>query len=183
MLADALFAPQTINLNEAIREMFRSLSSRALARGTTLSTELTPQLPPVLGDRIQIEQVILNLATNAMDAMDELEGGERKVVARSRLVDEFFAEVTVEDTGPGIPDKRLEKVFEPFFTTRESGMGMGLALVRSIVESHGGQIWADSSTAGGAMFRFTLPLLRTEAVVADSNPAGTPARPPGGPDR
>jgi signal transduction histidine kinase len=170
MLSDIPFEPQEFDLNEAIRETLAFLSNQVLARRATLSAELAPQLPRVVGDRIQLQQVIMNLVLNALDAMGHMDGRERKIIACSGLLNGISAEVSIGDTGPGIPDDRLEQVFEPFFTTKEGGMGMGLSIVRTIIESHGGQIWAENRNTGGAIFRFTLPLANTKSAVTDSAP-------------
>lgn len=176
MLADIPFEPQEIDLNETIRETFEFLSNQARARRVTLSTELAPQMPRIVGDRIQLQQVVLNLVLNALDAMGTINARERRIVVRTGLLNETSAEVSIEDTGPGIADNKLEQIFEPFFTTKEGGMGMGLAIVRTIVESHGGQIWAENGNAGGAIFRFTLPLSKTKSAMTDSSPGGKTAR-------
>lgn len=176
MLADIPFEPQEIDLNETIRETIEFLSNQALARRVTLSTELALQLPRIVGDRVQLQQVVLNLVLNALDAMGNVNGRERTIVARTALLNDVSAEVSIEDTGLGIADNRLEQIFEPFFTTKKGGMGMGLSIVRTIVESHGGQIWAENRNAGGAIFRFTLPLANTKSAMTHSNPGGKTAR-------
>ena len=170
MLADIPFEPQEFDLNEAIRETLAFLSKQVLARQAALSAELAPQLPRIVGDRIQLQQVIMNLVLNALDAMSNIEGRERKIIARTALLDGVSAEVSIGDTGTGIPDDKLEQIFDPFFTTKEGGMGMGLSIVRTIVESHGGQIWAENRNTGGAVFRFTLPLSKTKSAVTSSGP-------------
>jgi len=170
MLSDIPFEPQEFDLNEAIRETLAFLSNQVLARRATLSAELAPQLPRIVGDRIQLQQVVMNLVLNALDAMGNIDGRERRIIARTGLLNGVSAEVSIGDTGPGIPDDRLEQIFEPFFTTKEGGMGMGLSIVRTIIESHGGQIWAENRNTGGAIFRFTLPLCKSKSAVADSSP-------------
>jgi len=118
--------------------------------------DIAPALPSVLGDRVQLQQVLLNLVTNALDAMDPRPIERRRLIVTVRRAVHDGAEVTVADTGSGIPAEQLSRVFEPFITTKSSGLGMGLALSKMIVEAHGGRIWAENNTAGGANIRFTI---------------------------
>jgi len=147
-----------IDLNEAVREVFEFLSATAAARHINLTTSLAVQALHVSGDRMQLQQVILNLVINGIAAILGSENGERKVIGRTALVDAASAEVTIEDSGPGIPPDKAEQIFEPFFTTKAGGMGMGLSIARTIVESHRGRIWAENRCGGGAIFRFRVPL-------------------------
>lgn len=163
LLADVPSEPQNIDLNDVIRETFEFLSAQALSRRAALSTDLAVLAPQVLGDRIQLQQIILNLVLNALDAMGSIKAQERRIVAHTRLLDDTWAEVSIEDNGPGIPDESLEQIFDPFFTTKEDGMGMGLSIARAIVQSHGGRIWADNCNGGGAVFKFTLRLSKRHA--------------------
>jgi signal transduction histidine kinase len=149
---------QQIDLNEAVREVFEFLSATAAARHINLSTSLAAQALLVSGDRIQLQQVILNLVINGIDSIRGSENGERKIIGRTALVDAASAEVTIEDSGPGIPPDKAEQIFEPFFTSKAGGMGMGLSIARTIVESHRGRIWAENRRGGGAIFRFSVPL-------------------------
>ena len=102
-------------------------------------------------------QVILNLILNSVEAMTQMAGGQA-VTARTRLSHGHFAEISISDSGPGIPTELLTRVFDPFFTTKEQGMGIGLSIARTIVQAHRGRIWAENQTAGGAVFRLSLPL-------------------------
>lgn len=173
LFAKAPLEPQEINLNELLTEVFDFLSTQALARRITLSTALTPQSPRVGGDRIQLQQVILNLVINAMDAIGEAGSGERSIIGRTSLVGGASAGVSIEDSGPGVPLDKVTEIFEPFMTTKPAGMGMGLSIARTIIQSHGGSIWAENLRGGGAAFHFTLPLGRSVApVVALQSPFG-----------
>ena len=115
---------------------------------------------PVRADPIQIQQVIVNLIVNAMDATSKMPSAERRVTVDTARADNF-AEVSVSDTGPGIPSEKIKEVFEPFFTTKAHGMGLGLSIARTIVVAHNGQIWAENKAGGGAVFRISLPLSAT----------------------
>jgi signal transduction histidine kinase len=125
--------------------------------------ELEPDLPLVSGDRVQLQQVVLNLAVNAVDAMSQSDGATRSLSVGAQREGEC-AKVSVRDTGPGIALENRESVFEAFFTTKPTGLGVGLAISRSIVESHGGRLWVDSEPGNGAAFHFTVPLAK-DAVV------------------
>src|SRR5207249_3886365 len=113
----------------------------------------------ILGDRIQLQQVILNLAMNGIDAMKDTQSENRSIRIRTARVDNF-AELSVSDRGPGIPEDKLKEIFEPFVTSKTEGMGMGLSIARTIVEVHNGQIWAKNRDHGGASFRIRLPIVR-----------------------
>ena len=156
----APFELKDIDLNEIVREaakLVSSLSGLAVARQVDLSTSLTPEPLVIRGDHIQLQQVILNLIVNAIDAMSDVSSAKRQIFVRTTRIPDF-AELTVSDTGPGIPPEKLRSVFEPFFTTKAEGMGIGLSIVRTIVEAHNGQIVAENQARGGATFRIRLPL-------------------------
>jgi signal transduction histidine kinase len=148
-----------IDFNEPVREAIHFLSTLAVARNIDLNSSLAPTPLPVEGNLVQLQQVILILVLNAMDAMSDLPSDQRKLaVATGRTGN--LAEASVSDTGPGIAPDKLKEIFVPFFSTKAEGMGMGLSIARTIIEAHGGQIWAENKTGGGAMFRVTLPLAK-----------------------
>ena len=118
---------------------------------------MAPDLPPVPGDRVQIQQVLLNLVLNSMDAMNEVPPERRTLVIQVRRVQEPMIEVGVRDSGPGVPAQLHSKVFEPFFTTKPHGMGIGLMICRTIIETHGGSLRAENNSDAGACFSFSLP--------------------------
>lgn len=118
---------------------------------------MLPTPLPIKGDEIQLQQVVLNLIVNAMDAMASIPPAKRRITV-STARDGNSAYLSVTDAGPGIPVDRLKEVFEPFFTTKREGMGMGLSIARTIVEAHGGQLWAENEAGRGATFRVRLPL-------------------------
>jgi len=177
LLGKAPLEPQEIDLNEVLSEVFAFLSAQALARRVMLTTSLATPAPHISGDRIQLQQVILNLVMNSMDAIDNSGSRDRVIIGRATTVDGASAQVSIEDSGPGIPVGKAEEIFEPFFTTKTAGMGMGLSIARTIIESHHGHIWAENQNGGGAVFRFTLPLrVRGAALGVSAAAAPTDGR-------
>jgi signal transduction histidine kinase len=162
LLSRASVEQQEIDLNQIITEVFQILSTEASARSVRLNTVLTRQALRINGDRIQLQQVILNLVMNAIDAICSTETWERQIIGHTIVKDSTSAEVSIEDFGPGIPGDKAQAIFEPFFTTKPGGMGMGLSIARTIIETHGGRIWAENRSSGGAVLRFTLPLVETD---------------------
>jgi signal transduction histidine kinase len=163
LLRKAPLETQDTDLNDVLSDVFAFLSAQALARGVMLSTSLAAPAPRISGDRIQLQQVILNLVMNSMDAIDMAGSRHRNITGRTTIVDGASAQVSIEDSGPGIPPDKAKQIFEPFFTTKPAGMGMGLSIARTIIESHGGHIWAENQSGGGAVFHFSLPLVKTSA--------------------
>jgi C4-dicarboxylate-specific signal transduction histidine kinase len=152
-----------LNLNAIITDTVRLVSSDVLNRESVVTTELDPHLPQVQGTLVQIQQVLLNLIINALDAMEELPPAERRVIVRTRSDKGDVAEVSVRDFGTGLPKDRPDKVFDHFFSTKQKGMGMGLAIVRSIIEAHGGTITGENAADRGARMVVRLPVARGEA--------------------
>jgi signal transduction histidine kinase len=151
-----------LNLNSIITDTVRLVSSDVLNRESVVTTELDPHLPHVQGTLVQIQQVLLNLIINALDAMEELPPAERRVIVRTRSDKGDVAEVSVRDFGMGLPKDRPDKVFDHFFSTKQKGMGMGLAIVRSIIEAHGGTISGENAPDRGACMVVRLPAARGE---------------------
>lgn len=148
---------QTFGLQEVVEDVFSLLRHEAATRRIELKCRLPASLPAASGDRVQISQVILNLLINGMDAVQARPGSARQVVLEARAAEMETLEIVVRDSGPGIPHDRLEEIFNPLFTTKAAGLGVGLALSRMIVEAYGGRVWAENGETGGAVFRFTLP--------------------------
>ena len=134
----------------------------AAARHVKLACSAAPGLPKVLGDRIHLQQVLLNLLVNAMDALDGCAPNQRCIQVSAHRTEPATVEVRVSDNGPGIPDESLVRLFTPFFTTKSKGMGLGLAVSQTIIEAHMGRLWAENGPEGGACFRFTLSVASGE---------------------
>ncbi len=148
---------EAVDINEVSRYVVLLVRAESRRHGVAVESEPLPHVPRVRGDMVQLQQVLLNLVVNGMEAAaDSL--GEKRVVVRISLKDGGPVEIAVSDTGPGIPRDRLPRLFEQFYTTKKNGMGVGLSIVRSLVEAHGGRIWAVNNPHGGATFRFTLPI-------------------------
>ena len=145
-----------LDLNDVIGEVLRLLGGETTKRRVTVETDLETTLPPVVADRVQMQQLVLNLIMNGLDAMDAVPCHSRKLFIRSRQHCEDTALVEIQDSGAGLKDP--DKIFEAFFTTKENGMGMGLTICRSIVEAHDGRLWASPAEDHGTVFRFALPL-------------------------
>lgn len=144
-----------VDLNDVARDAVALVRAEAREREIALHLESAPYLPPLRADRIQIEQVILNLLRNGVEAIAQPPG---MVSVRIDLLEGRTVRVAIADTGNGIAPELCERVFAPFFTTKTSGLGMGLSISRTIIEAHGGRLWADPNPAAGTTFSFTLPL-------------------------
>jgi PAS domain S-box-containing protein len=153
---------QPVDVNDVVRDVIDLAHSEIVSRRIRPTSRLTSEAPIVQGDRIQLQQVLLNLVLNACDAMSESGSSQRQLVLTTEVTD-GYVELAVSDGGPGIPENQLERVFEPFVTFRQQGLGLGLAISRSIVSDHGGSICAENNPAGGATFRCQLPLARVIA--------------------
>jgi PAS domain S-box-containing protein len=145
-----------VDASDIAREVLALVGHEAQRKQVTVLSDLQASLPPVAGDRVQLQQVLLNLAMNAIEAMSESEGDARELKVETKMFAESVL-VTVADTGPGLNTAQAEQIFKPFHTTKSGGMGMGLAISRSIIESHGGKLWAEANEPRGATFKFTLP--------------------------
>ena len=140
-------------------EVIALTRSELRSSGTSLQTRLADRLPLILGDRIQLQQVILNLILNAIEAMNNVDRGSRELdISTTKETNPEHVMVAVRDTGPGLKPENLNRIFEPFYTTKSDGMGMGLSICRYIIEEHGGRLWATGKDGLGAVFQFTIPL-------------------------
>jgi PAS domain S-box-containing protein len=152
---------ELVDINEVIREMIVLLRGETARYFISLQTQLTADLPQVMGDRVQLQQVLMNLTMNGIDAMADMVG-TRELAIRSQRAEDGRLMVSVSDTGIGLPPERANHIFDAFFTTKPHGTGMGLRISRSIVESHGGRLWAGENTPRGASFHFTLPTVEMQ---------------------
>jgi C4-dicarboxylate-specific signal transduction histidine kinase len=143
--------------NEAILEVIALLHGEVVKHGVSVQTQLAEGLPLVQGDRVQLQQVILNLIVNAIEAMRGVSEGARDLLISTGTATSGGVLVVVQDTGPGLDPAKLERLFEAFYTTKPGGLGMGLSICRSIIESHRGRLWPSANNEHGATFQFTLP--------------------------
>ena len=154
---DADNAKRVYKINEAVLDVITLTRSEMLRHGVSLQTELAAGLPPIEGDRVQLQQVILNLILNAVEAMSGIDEGAREIQISTGREASNGVLVSVRDSGPGLAPASPEHLFEPFYTTKPSGLGMGLPICRSIIEAHGGRLWATANVPRGAVFQLTLP--------------------------
>lgn len=149
---------QRLDVGSLVGEVVALVRVDAVSRQIVMTADVPGNLPPVRGDRVHLQQVLLNLIFNGMDALNGARPADRRVSVAARLDGAQIVEIAVSDAGPGIPAAALERIFDPFFTTKPNGMGIGLAISRTIVEAHGGRLWAENKNDGGARFCFTLPI-------------------------
>ena len=152
------------DLNEAINEVLVLVRSAITKNGVSVQTRLAPRLSPVHGDRVQLQQVIVNLILNAVEAMGAVEFRTRELLISTKQNKTNGVVVAVRDSGPGIDPEHLERVFDAFYTTKSSGVGMGLSICRSIIDVHGGRLWAEPNEPRGAVFQFALPCAEPELM-------------------
>ena len=153
-----------LDVSSLVRDVAAFVRVDAASRHVKLDVDVPGGLPEVRGDRVHLQQVLLNLILNGMDALDGARAQDRRVSVAAWRDGGRVVEIAVRDGGPGVPDDLLTRIFDPFFTTKPNGMGMGLAISRTIVEAHGGRLWAENRNGGGAAFRFTLPMADEAAV-------------------
>jgi signal transduction histidine kinase len=149
---------ERVDMNELAAEVLSMILPDALRRKVTLQSTLEPGLPRIPADRLQLQQVLLNLVDNALDAMDDSPSRSRRLLVCTELEDDEHVKVVVLDTGIGIDPAQTQRLFDSFFTTKSDRLGLGLSMARAIVHMHGGEIWAEQRPSGGAAFIFTVPL-------------------------
>jgi C4-dicarboxylate-specific signal transduction histidine kinase len=149
-----------LHINEAIREVVVLTRSEAAKNGVLIETQLGSKLPPIQGDRVQLQQVILNLVVNAVDAIGGQKAGPREVLIETGQTESDAILVSVRDTGPRLDPANIERMFDAFYTTKADGLGLGLSICRSIIDAHGGKLWATPGVPQGAVFQFTLSGVR-----------------------
>jgi signal transduction histidine kinase len=148
---------ETLDLNQTIQEVLALVDDEAETKSAIIRTQFADDLAPVAGDRVQLQQVVLNLVMNAIEAMGSVGGRARDLVITTRNLEPDQVQVTVEDSGIGLDLNTIDKIFDPFYTTKPGGMGMGLSISRSIIEAHRGRLRAAPDARRGAVFEFTLP--------------------------
>jgi C4-dicarboxylate-specific signal transduction histidine kinase len=158
-----------LDINEVVNEVIALIRQEISNHQVSVQLDLASPLPPVFGDRVQLQQVIMNLLVNGIQAMAPINDRRRELLIRSRAHNSEQVLVEVRDSGVGIDPEHVGQLFNPFFTTKADGMGMGLSICRSIIEAHGGRIWASPNAGTVTIFQFTLPALRADAV----QPEGT----------
>jgi signal transduction histidine kinase len=156
LIKKAPLKKEPVNINEAIREVLEFTHGETVKNGVSVQTDLAQDLPLIECDRVQLQQVMLNLIVNGAQAMSDVAEGPRDLLISTETT-EYGARVGVLDTGPGLRPESLPRLFEPFYTTKPHGIGMGLSICRSIIEAHGGRLWATGHTPQGAFFQFTIP--------------------------
>jgi C4-dicarboxylate-specific signal transduction histidine kinase len=161
---------ENVDLNDAAREVIALSSAELRLSGSILETDFAEPLPPVRGDRVQLQQVILNLLLNAADAMIDIEGRPRTLRVQTRMHGPDRIKLLVQDSGIGLDPRSLDKVFEAFHTTKAHGLGIGLAISRSIIESHEGKLWAAANDGPGATFAFSIPSAGGAATGREGGP-------------
>jgi C4-dicarboxylate-specific signal transduction histidine kinase len=147
-----------LDVNDVVRETIGLMQREVFSHQVALRMELVPALPAILGDRVQLQQVIINLMMNGIEAMQSVTDRPRELLIRSRQHEKQLVLVSITDCGVGISAENADRLFNAFFTTKSSGMGMGLSICRSIMEAHGGRLWATANIPHGATFQFTLPV-------------------------
>jgi signal transduction histidine kinase len=148
---------EKLDLNETIREVLTLVGDEAKKKSVIIRTRFAEDLSPVSGDRVQLQQVALNLVMNGIEAMSSVGERARELVITTRNVDADRVQASVQDSGIGIDPEKLDKIFDSFYTTKPGGMGMGLSISRSILQAHGGRLWATAKDGPGTIFDFTLP--------------------------
>ena len=157
-LATKRTAPrEKVDLNETVREVLAIVADEAKRKSVMIRTGFTDEVPPIFGDRVQLQQVVLNLVMNGLEAMSSVSGRARELVITTGNTDAGQVQVTFEDSGTGLDPNTRERIFDPFYTTKPAGMGMGLCISRSILQQHGGRLWAAPNDGPGTSFHFTLP--------------------------
>jgi PAS domain S-box-containing protein len=157
----------SVDMNEAVRDVIELVSGEAVKNGVSLQTELGKGLPLIKGDRVQLQQVVLNLIINAVQAVSTVADGAREVLISTAEAEPSGVLVAVKDSGPGLAAASLDRLFDAFYTTKPGGLGMGLSICRSILEAHEGRLWVSANRPRGAVFQFTLPLERAETVPSE----------------
>ena len=170
------FNPATLQANELIQEVVKLMHYDLMAHKVRMVTELAATLPPIRGDRIQLQQVLINLILNAIDAMSQHAENSRTITLRAEGAEQNIIQISVADTGTGVQSGAEEQIFQPYYTTKPHGLGLGLSLSRTIMQAHGGRLWSENGAFGGAIFYLTIPACRS-VPAADETRAPQAAKP------
>jgi C4-dicarboxylate-specific signal transduction histidine kinase len=149
---------ERVDINEAVREVLELIRGEAVKNGASVQTQLADGLPFIEGDRVELQQVLLNVVINAIEAMSGVSDGVRELLVSTGKADSDCLLVAVRDSGPGFAPQTAERIFDPFYTTKPTGLGMGLSICSSIIAAHGGRLWASANLPRGAVVQFTLPV-------------------------
>jgi PAS domain S-box-containing protein len=161
---------QSLSINKVVGDVLKLIRTDLISQNVTVATELSENLPTITGDPVQLQQVLVNLVVNACDAMADCNAPERRLLIRTRIENGSSAIiVSVTDRGSSIPEKKMEEIFNPFFTTKEKGMGLGLSVCRTIIAAHRGKLWATNNVDRGATFHFTLPVAASDKESVTPN--------------
>jgi signal transduction histidine kinase len=166
----------SVDVNDSVSAVAKLLQDETRRREVQIDHHLAAGLPPVAADRVHIEQVLLNLLMNAMDAMEAAPRGRRKVEVQTHAVRGGWVEVAISDSGIGLVPETRAHLFDSFFSTKKNGLGLGLSIARSIIEAHGGRIWAENNRDAGATFRFTLSAIPATSKILDIEPRPAAAK-------
>jgi signal transduction histidine kinase len=158
-----------VDTEALVRTVLVLANAELISRRVTMTTAVEPGLPPLLADTVQVQQVLLNLILNACEAMSSTADGDRALLLRATMTGASGVRFSIRDHGSGIPPALIERLFEPFVTTKAEGLGLGLSIARSIVAAHGGRIWAENNVDGGATIYFELPSAQTGDAAPTAN--------------
>jgi two-component system sensor kinase FixL len=151
------YNPEELHANELIQEVIKLMRYDLMAHKVRVVTELAAALPPIRGDRVQLQQVLINLLLNAIDAMSQQAESSRRITLRTENAEQTFIQISVADTGTGVQSGAEEQIFQPYYSTKANGLGLGLSLSRTILLAHGGRLWSENGAFGGAIFYLTVP--------------------------
>ena len=154
------YNPEELQANELIQEVIKLMRYDLMAHKVRVVTELAAALPPIRGDRVQLQQVLINLLLNAIDAMSQQAESSRRITLRTENAEQTFIQISVADTGTGVQSGAEEQIFQPYYSTKANGLGLGLSLSRTILLAHGGRLWSENGAFGGAIFYLTVPEFR-----------------------
>lgn len=169
LLRKSMGENQEIDLNTVVSEVFTLVSDKLASRNIKIYEDFSRDIPKIIGDKIQIQQVILNLVVNALESISGHDRVHREIIGRTIRLDENFVEIAILNSGPSIPSENLNQIFDPYYTTKKHGMGMGLCISRKIIAAHRGHIWAENRTDGGVQFRINLPVTQAARSERHAN--------------